>query len=338
MGRPQVTESMRSNLHTANPTHPPSRLGRVVRPTVLIYNDTYMPIPSHIDNCPVDHAIVFDRAHLQQADAVIFHIPTLEVDFQMRKRRGQRWVALSAESDAICLRLRNRQFMRQFDYTMTYRLDSDFWWPYIWPEMVDRLLDPPWVPQKSEHAVCFISGAFNVSYREEYVRALMRHMPVHSYGKLMRNRTLPEDIGRVTKLETIARYRFTLAFENSVAEDYVSEKFFDPLLVGSVPVYLGAKTIDRFSPADRCYINVADFPGPHALASYLCRLADHPDEYGEYLTWKERPLRPAFVHMAAQQRIHPVGRLCMWLAGYEAQAAGTSPPRAPTTSDIAPCH
>jgi hypothetical protein len=292
------------------------RPGHIAKPMVLIYNDTYVSIPAHISNCPVDHTIVFDRSYFRDADAVIFHIPTLDGDFRLRKRPGQRWVALSAESEIVCLRMRDKQFMRQFDYTMTYRLDSDFSMTYVWPEMVDRLLAPPWVREKSDHAVCFISGKFNLSFRDEYVKELMRYMPVHSYGKVLRNRTLHQDTGRVTKLETIARYRFTLAFENSVADDYVSEKFFDPLLVGSVPVYLGATSVERFSPADHCYINVSDFSSPRRLADYLAWLTNNPDAYGEYLAWKERPLRPEFIRLAMQQRIHPVGRLCMALAGY----------------------
>lgn len=294
----------------------------IIRPTILVYNHPYVCIPDHIPHCPVDHVITFDRSSLHDADAVLFHIPTLESNFHVYKHPGQHWVALSAESEVICLRLRDKQFMSQFDFTMTYRLDADFPMPYIWPEMVDTLLAPPWRPEKSGHAVCFISGSANLSFRNEYVTEMMCHMPVDSYGKVLHNRTLPEDTGRKTKLETIARYRFTLAFENSITEDYVSEKFYDPLLVGSVPVYFGAKNVERFAPADYCYINVSDFSGPRELARYLLWLADNRDAYDEYLAWKGRPLRESFVSMAARQRIHPVGRLCMALAGYREQGDG----------------
>jgi hypothetical protein len=52
------------------------------------------------------------------------------------------------------------------------------------------------------------------------------------------------------KLETLAGYRFCLCFENSRFAGYVSEKLFDCLFSGTIPIYLGAPDIDRFVPAE----------------------------------------------------------------------------------------
>lgn len=38
----------------------------------------------------------------------------------------------------------------------------------------------------------------------------------------------------VDKVETLKRYKFSLAFENSNEEDYVTEKFFQSLVAGTV--------------------------------------------------------------------------------------------------------
>ena len=89
------------------------------------------------------------------------------------------------------------------------------------------------------------------SERDAYVRQLMRYMAVDSYGRCLNNRRWPTDHGRATKLETLSRYPFTLAFENSCTEDYVTEKFFDPFVAGSVPVYLGAPNIGAFAPGEQ---------------------------------------------------------------------------------------
>jgi hypothetical protein len=129
----------------------------------------------------------------------------------------------------------------------------------------------------------------------EYARDLMRYLQVDSYGTCLTNRKLPEDRGVTTKLETIARYKFTLAFENSISQDYVTEKFFDPLTAGSVPVYRGAPNIDDFAPGERCFINAADFHGPRDLAEYLSYLAANETEYESYLIWKEKPFAGRFL-------------------------------------------
>jgi hypothetical protein len=41
-----------------------------------------------------------------------------------------------------------------------------------------------------------------------------------------------------SKLALFARYKFALAFENSLAEDYVTEKFYHPLLAGHICIIL----------------------------------------------------------------------------------------------------
>lgn len=53
------------------------------------------------------------------------------------------------------------------------------------------------------------------------------------------------------KISVIRHYKFTLAFENSNVEDYISEKFFDALVAGSVPVHLGLTraNAELFAPA-----------------------------------------------------------------------------------------
>jgi hypothetical protein len=160
-------------------------------------------------------------------------------------------------------------------------------------------------------ASLFISSGLNRSGRMEYAEELMRYMDVHSYGKVLRNRQIMgRDRNRPTKLDIIAGYKFDLAFENARGEDYVTEKFFDPLVAGSVPVYLGAPNVEEFAPGDRCFINTADFRGPRDLAEYMMHL-DHDDAaYAAHFAWKEQPFRPSFRALLAGQEVPPFARLC----------------------------
>lgn len=41
----------------------------------------------------------------------------------------------------------------------------------------------------------------------------------------------------------ISRYKFIISYENSICNDYMTEKIWRTLIVGSVPVYFGAPNI-----------------------------------------------------------------------------------------------
>lgn len=72
-----------------------------------------------------------------------------------------------------------------------------------------------------------------------------------------------------SKMALYGHYKFVIAFENSCVEDYVTEKFFDPLLVGAVPIYFGAPNIDELVPRDNCYVDVRKYKTADALAVHF---------------------------------------------------------------------
>jgi len=52
------------------------------------------------------------------------------------------------------------------------------------------------------------------------------------------------------KDEALADYRFHIAIENSVHEDYWTEKLADPFLRGCFPIYAGCPNLSRYFPSD----------------------------------------------------------------------------------------
>lgn len=281
------------------------------RNVILFFNGMWGRPPDFpVDELPGDCEITTDRRYIRDADAVVFHIPSLGSLNRVKKFPAQLWVAWSMECEAHYPMLLDRNFMSRFDLTMTYHRHADVVVPYYGPELRHLLTTPPKPKNRHKLAVFFASGRSDRSGRIAYVRELMRYIDVHSYGRQLRNRWLALDKGRATKLETIADYKFTLSFENAVAPDYVTEKFFDPLIVGSVPVYLGAPNVAEFAPGNRCYIDVSELEGPKALAEYLTALNENDAAYQEYLAWKQRPLRSGFLELLDGQRTHPFVHLC----------------------------
>lgn len=52
------------------------------------------------------------------------------------------------------------------------------------------------------------------------------------------------------KIEVLSRYQFAICFENTAFPGYVTEKLFDCLVAGCIPVYLGAPDIEQYIPAE----------------------------------------------------------------------------------------
>ena len=122
-------------------------------------------------------------------------------------------------------------------------------------------------------AVLIASHAGHTFNRVQIAVNLSRLIPLHVYGKVTpRVRGLNPAITSPPRPDCppstwydpvitpclLSPYPFTLAFENSMADDYASEKVYNPLLVGSVPVYAGAPNIENLVPP-RSIIRLSDF-------------------------------------------------------------------------------
>ncbi|KAJ8339622.1 hypothetical protein SKAU_G00364080 [Synaphobranchus kaupii] len=122
----------------------------------------------------------------------------------------------------------------------------------------------------------------------------MRHIQVDSYGACLHNRDLPahlQDSAAMDEpgfLRILAQYKFILAFENAVCDDYVTEKLWRPLKLGVVPVYYGAPNVRVWLPSNRSAVVVDPNESPARLARFLKRLDENDEEYEAYLEWKLR--------------------------------------------------
>jgi hypothetical protein len=117
---------------------------------------------------------------------------------------------------------------------------------------------------------------------------------------------------RARKVKVLSNYKFYLAFENSPIDDYVSEKVFEGLLAGTIPVYRGAKRIHKFMPAENSFINANELT-PRELADLMMKIAKDEKLYDSYFQWKEKKVLPKEFHEIGEMSYcHPnvVRRIC----------------------------
>ena len=72
-----------------------------------------------------------------------------------------------------------------------------------------------------------------------------------------------------SKLDTLSQYRFCLAFENITGNyGYISEKIFDSLFAGTVPIYLGDENITTYVVKDS-FVDARQFSNDSELLKYV---------------------------------------------------------------------
>ena len=295
--------------------------------------------------CENTQCVVSDRRKdTVKAHMVIFHAPTHNKNgprFPSRKNPGQIYTIINMEQPgytSLGIAQKMAHLRKHFDLTATYNAGSKYpgtsvvnmplsYYPLnILP--VAEVLKPPALSFAEKNgydtdaiAVTFISNckAAGASERTAYITELMKHMSIHNYGGCLKNREEPEfpndpkwpNQRRSRKVKITTHYKFILAFENAAVPDYVSEKVFEALFAGVVPVYRGAPEIANYMPGNDSFINANDL-SPKQLATKLKALASNEEDYNKYFQFKKKSLITRFTDMAAQSYCHPnvLCRLC----------------------------
>ena len=117
------------------------------------------------------------------------------------------------------------------------------------------------------------------------MKMLKKKMDVDVYGKCGK---LKCDRANETDCYVMMEqnYKFYLSFENSICEDYVTEKFFNILKYNVIPVTYNGANISAIAPP-HSYINTLDFSSVSQLAKYLQKVASDDELYASYFWWKE---------------------------------------------------
>lgn len=221
-------------------------------------------------------------------------IPQLE----WQTRQNQLWILAAWESWAWPKYQWSKRVDGIFNASMTYRRDSDLYWPY------GKAVERPQSSDKSTHALksysagktkgafAYVSHCESIGYKRlELMRKLKKYINVDVFGKCAGNTPctrMNNDCERVKHKE----YRFFLSFENSLRMDYITEKFWDRLQSDAfyLPVAVGGADISdytRVAPPDS-FIHINNFTSLDALGRHLRYLMHNDNAYDRYHTWRDK--------------------------------------------------
>lgn len=84
-----------------------------------------------------------------------------------------------------------------------------------------------------------------------------------------------------SKHETMRKYRFSICYENSNnVYGYVTEKIFDSMRAGCVPIYLGAPDIEKYVP-NACFVDRREFGSDREVEQFILGMSK--EKYISYL-------------------------------------------------------
>uniref|UniRef100_A0A4W4ERX6 Fucosyltransferase n=1 Tax=Electrophorus electricus TaxID=8005 RepID=A0A4W4ERX6_ELEEL len=236
----------------------------------------------NIDGC----ILTADRELYRNADAVLVHHRDIAWDLsnlpQSPRPAQQKWIWMNSESPSNSLRIPGLNSL--FNASLSYRRDADITVPYGSLVPLAQVQDAPATPEKSK-LVCWIVSNYKPEHmRAHYYRELQKHVPIHVYGDFF-NRHVSEQEYR----EIVSGCKFYLSFENSEHEDYITEKLFNALELGTVPVVQGPsrQNYERVVPGDT-FIHVQDFPSMAGLARHLLLLNENHALYHCYFRWRRQ--------------------------------------------------
>lgn len=288
-------------------------------------------------SCPVTNCFVTGNRKLLQDitefDAIVFHAPEFVQkgvrELPQPRKPHQKYIFASMESAAyypIC----NERFLNFFNWTWTYKLNSDRNYAYmsVWDKdgnVIGPKQEMHWMKVeemlpindtlkeilngKTTAAAWFVSNCKAPSGRDSVAKKLQNELQtygmrldIYGYcGTMQCPRSNTEECLR--KLRT--DYYFYLSFENSFSEDYVTEKLLNALDNYAVPVVFGGANYTRFMP-DGIYLS-ANTLTIKELAKKMVDMIQNKELYYEYFKWHNHY---SYRDVVASATTDPYCKLC----------------------------
>ena len=135
--------------------------------------------------------------------------------------------------------------------------------------------------------ILWMNSNCEIQFRDKYSQKLIQNgLNIDVFGGCTRKDPCNKDANCLDVM--YRKYKFYLAFENSMCMDYITEKVWKSLLSGMVPIVYGASLEDyeRYLPPNS-FIYVENFSSPKELVKYIKMLEADVTKYLQYHEWRK---------------------------------------------------
>lgn len=226
-------------------------------------------------NCSIKNCYVTNNRHLlnnvTDFDVILFNGPEIVYrrDLPDHRSQVQSYVFVSTESSDYYY-VPDFRYNKVFNFTWSYKLSSDIYYGYIsirnsFGEVIGPCANISWINKddmspingtvkeklkdKKIAAAWFVSNCYSYSKREKWALQILEELRKYNMTLDIYGDCLYKPCPKYTMdkcLQMLQRdYYFYFAFENSMSDDYVTEKLLTALNNYAVPVVFGGADYKR---------------------------------------------------------------------------------------------
>lgn len=242
-------------------------------PTLQKGNKSFVNNQCRHQNCFISNKYTHVAKNLTHYDAILFNAVTLRMkpSIQLPKKRSkkQKYIFVSAKSAADFPV--SDKYNNFFHWTWTYKLNSDISNAYIVikdknGEIIGPKQDMHWITAKDMEEVTpniasklqfkttaaawIVSNCDQKIHHETYIQKFKTELGKHNHTLdifgTCGDMNCPEDNIKLCYTLLESKYYFYLSFEDSVAEDYVTDQLLTALNHFTVPLVFGGANYTRY--------------------------------------------------------------------------------------------
>jgi hypothetical protein len=174
--------------------------------------------------------------------------------------------------------------------------------------------------KKEKSKFCNFIYSQEIPSRNNFFKLLNKYKRVDSPGRCMNNMPpishkspresrLAINWSKV-KLRFLKNYKFTIAFENSHKSGWVTEKLTHPMLVNSIPIYIGNKDVNKEFNT-KSFINYSDFKDMKDFINFIIKVDNDDTLYKKILNepwYKDNKIPDSFNNKKLRSRFKEIFR------------------------------